>query len=157
MIYTLDGVVSKTLLTKFSLEKIVHAKRNDVFSTFSNYEQFEKLIPQFFPSIRIRSVRGDTAVVEEHFHLGEVEFLLMSKHVSKPFVLHEVFVIGGKSKGSYIRQEFIEIPDGTKILIDVDLKLMGMMKVPKLLDRAKLIENYSKLVEELTKLCEKSI
>ena len=86
MIYTLDGVVSKTLLTKFSLEKIVHAKRNDVFSTFSNYEQFEKLIPQFFPSIRIRSVRGDTAVVEEHFHLGEVEFLLMSKHVSKPFV-----------------------------------------------------------------------
>ena len=96
-------------------------------------------------------------VVEEHFHLGEVEFLLMSKHVSKPFVLHEVFVIGGKSKGSYIRQEFIEIPDGTKILIDVDLKLMGMMKVPKLLDRAKLIENYSKLVEELTKLCKKSI
>ena len=81
----------------------------------------------------------------------------MSKHVSKPFVLHEVFVIGGKSKGSYIRQEFIEIPDGTKILIDVDLKLMGMMKVPKLLDRAKLIENYSKLVEELTKLCKKSI
>ena len=96
-------------------------------------------------------------VVEEHFHLGEVEFLLMSKHVSKPFVLHEVFVIGGKSKGSYIRQEFIEIPDGTKILIDVDLKLMGMMKVPKLLDRTKLIENYSKLVEELTKLCKKSI
>ena len=96
-------------------------------------------------------------MVEEHFHLGEVEFLLMSKHVSKPFVLHEVFVIGGKSKGSYIRQEFIEIPDGTKILIDADLKLMGMMKVPKLLDRTKLIENYSKLVEELTKLCEKSI
>ena len=81
----------------------------------------------------------------------------MSKHVSKPFVLHEVFVIGGKSKGSYIRQEFIEIPDGTKILIDVDLKLMGMMKVPKLLDRTKLLENYTKLVEELTKLCEKSI
>ena len=96
-------------------------------------------------------------MVEEHFHLGEVEFLLMSKHVSKPFVLHEVFVIGGKSKGSYIRQEFIEIPDGTKILIDVDLKLMGMMKVPKLLDRTKLLENYTKLVEELTKLCEKSI
>ena len=60
MIYTLDGVVSKILLTKFSLEKIVHAKRNDVFSIFSNYEQFERLIPQFFPSIRIRSVRGDT-------------------------------------------------------------------------------------------------
>jgi len=157
MIYTLDGVAYKILLTKFSLEKIIHAKRKDIFSIFSNFEQHEQLIPQFFPSIRIRSVPGETAVVEEHFKLGEIEFLLMSKHVSKPFVLHEVFVIGGKSKGSYIRQEFIEIPDGTKILIDVDLKLMGMMKVPKLLDRSKLIENYSKLLDELTTLCEKSV
>ncbi len=157
MIYTLDGVASKILLPKFSLEKIIHAKRKDVFSIFSNFEQHEQLIPQFFPSIRIRSVRGETAVVEEHFKLGEIEFLLMSKHVSKPFVLHEVFVIGGKSKGSYIRQEFIEIPDGTKILIDVDLKLMGIMKIPKLLDRSKLIENYSKLLDELTTLCEKSV
>ncbi|WP_067960165.1 polyketide cyclase [Nitrosopumilus sp. Nsub] len=144
-------------MPKFSLEKIIHAKRKDVFSIFSNFEQHEQLIPQFFPSIRIRSVRGETAVVEEHFKLGEIEFLLMSKHVSKPFVLHEVFVIGGKSKGSYIRQEFIEIPDGTKILIDVDLKLMGIMKIPKLLDRSKLIENYSKLLDELTTLCEKSV
>ena len=81
----------------------------------------------------------------------------MSKHVSKPFVLHEVFVIGGKSKGSYIRQEFIEIPDGTKILVDVDLKLMGTMKIPKLLDKSKLVTNYSKLLDDLTILCEKSV
>ena len=81
----------------------------------------------------------------------------MSKHVSKPFVLHEIFVIGGKSKGSYIRQEFIEIPDGTKILVDVDLKLMGAMKIPKLLDKSKLIANYSKLLDDLAILCEKSV
>jgi coenzyme Q-binding protein COQ10 len=157
MIYTLDGEVSKILLTTFSLEKIIHAKRKNVFEIFSNYEQYEKLIPAYFPSIRIRSVRGETAVVEEHFTLGDIEFLLMSKHVSKPFVLHEVFVIGGKSKGSYIRQEFIEIPDGTKILVDVDLKLMGTMKIPKLLDKSKLITNYSKLLDDLAILCEKSV
>ena len=58
----------------------------------------------------------------------------MSKHVATPFVLHEVYVIGGKSKGSYIKQEFIEIPEGTKILVDVDLKLNGLMKIPKLLE-----------------------
>ena len=81
----------------------------------------------------------------------------MSKHVLRPFVLHEVFVIGGKSKGSYIRQEFVEIPDGTKILVDVDLKLMGVMKIPKLLDKSKLLENYSHLLDDLAILCEKSI
>ena len=154
MIYTLVGVVSKIPLTAFSLEKIIHAKRKDVFKTFSNYEDYEKLIPQYFPSIRIRSVRGNTAVVEEHLKLGDLELVLMSKHVTTPFVLHEVYVIGGKSKGSYIKQEFVEIPEGTKILIDVDLKLTGLMKIPKVLDKSKLIENYSNLLNDLTTLCE---
>jgi len=154
MIYTLVGVVSKIPLTAFSLEKIIHAKRKDVFKIFSNYEDYEKLIPQYFPSIRIRSVRGNTAVVEEHLKLGDLELILMSKHVATPFVLHEVYVIGGKSKGSYIKQEFVEIPEGTKILIDVDLKLTGLMKIPKVLDKSKLIENYSNLLNDLTILCE---
>ena len=154
MIYTRVGVVSKILLTTFSLEKIIHAKRKDVFKIFSNYDDYEKLIPQYFPSIRIRSVRGNTAVVEEHLKLGDLELVLMSKHVATPFVLHEVYVIGGKSKGSHIKQEFVEIPEGTKILIDVDLKLTGLMKIPKVLDKSKLIENYSNLLNDLTILCE---
>ena len=154
MIYTLVGVVSKIPLTAFSLEKIIYAKRKDVFKIFSNYDDYEKLIPQYFPSIRIRSVRGNTAVVEEHLKLGDLELILMSKHVATPFVLHEVYVIGGKSKGSYIKQEFVEIPEGTKILIDVDLKLTGLMKIPKVLDKSKLIENYSNLLNDLTILCE---
>jgi coenzyme Q-binding protein COQ10 len=154
MIYTRVGVVSKIPLTAFSLEKIIHAKRKDVFKIFSNYDDYEKLIPQYFPSIRIRSVRGNTAVVEEHLKLGDLELVLMSKHVATPFVLHEVYVIGGKSKGSHIKQEFVEIPEGTKILIDVDLKLTGLMKIPKVLDKSKLIENYSNLLNDLTILCE---
>ena len=154
MIYTRVGVVSKILLTTFSLEKIIHAKRKDVFKIFSNYDDYEKLIPQYFPSIRIRSVRGNIAVVEEHLKLGDLELVLMSKHVATPFVLHEVYVIGGKSKGSHIKQEFVEIPEGTKILIDVDLKLTGLMKIPKVLDKSKLIENYSNLLNDLTILCE---
>ena len=141
-------------MTAFSLEKIIHAKRKDVFKIFSNYEDYEKLIPQYFPSIRIRSVRGNVAVVEEHFKLGDLELILMSKHVTTPFVLHEVYVIGGKSKGSYIKQEFIKIPEGTKILIDVDLKLNGLIKIPKLLNKSKLSESYSNLLDDLTILCE---
>jgi len=52
------------------------------------------------------------------------------------------------------REEFIEIPEGTKILVDVDLKLNGLMKIPKLLNKSKLSEYYSKLLDDLTILCE---
>ena len=78
----------------------------------------------------------------------------MAKHVATPSVLHEVYVIGGKSRGSYIRQEFIEIPEGTKILVDANLKLTGNMRIPKLLDSTKLSKNYSSLVDDFAKICE---
>ena len=154
MIYTLVGVVSKISLAKFSLEKIIHAKREDVFKIFSNYENYPKLVPQYYSSIRIRSVRDNIAVVEEHLLLGDLELLFMSKHVAKPSVLHEVYVIGGKSRGSYIRQEFVEIPEGTKILVDANLKLTGNMRIPKLLDKSKLSKNYSNLIDDFAKICE---
>ena len=144
-------------MTSFSLEKIVHAKRDNVFQIFSNYNNYEKLVPQYFQSIRIRSVRDDVAVVEEHLKLGEIEFLFMSKHVATPSILHEVYVIGGKSKGSYIRQEFIEIPEGTKILVDVKLKLTGTMRLPKFLGKSKLSENYSNMLDEFAAISEKLI
>ena len=144
-------------MTSFSLEKIVHAKRDNVFQIFSNYNNYEKLVPQYFSSIRIRSVRDDIAVVEEHLKLGEIEFLFMSKHVATPSILHEVYVIGGKSKGSYIRQEFIEISEGTKILVDVKLKLTGTMRIPKFLGKSKLSENYSNMLDEFAVMSEKLI
>ena len=144
-------------MTSFSLEKIVHAKRDNVFQIFSNYNNYEKLVPQYFSSIRIRSVRENIAVVEEHLKLGEIEFLFMSKHVATPSILHEVYVIGGKSKGSYIRQEFIEISEGTKILVDVKLKLTGTLRIPKFLGKSKLSENYSNMLDEFAVMSEKLI
>ena len=86
--------------------------------------------------------------------MGDLELLFMAKHVATPSVLHEVYVIGGKSRGSYIRQEFIEIPEGTKILVDANLKLTGNMRIPKLLDSSKLIKNYSSLMDDFGKICE---
>jgi len=86
--------------------------------------------------------------------LGDLELLFMAKHVATPSVLHEVYVIGGKSRGSYIRQEFIEIPEGTKILVDANLKLTGNMRIPKLLDSSKLSKNYSSLMDDFGKICE---
>jgi coenzyme Q-binding protein COQ10 len=141
-------------LPKFSLEKTIDANRDDVFQIFSNYENYEKLIPQNFPSIRIRSVRGDVAVVEERMMLGDTELLIMAKHVSKKPVLHEVFVIGGDAKGSQIRQEFIQLENGTKILVDVDLKFKGRMKISNMFRKNDFKRDYSKILDDFVKLAE---
>jgi len=139
-------------LPKFSLEKIVNAKRETVYEILSNYENYQKLIPQHFPSVRVRSVRGNVSVVEEHMNLGDKELLIMAKHVTEKPTLHEIFVIGGDSKGSYIKQQFIEISEGTKIIVDVDLKLKGKMKISNMFGKSRFEEDYAKILDDFVKI-----
>jgi len=141
-------------LAKFSLEKTVNAKRETVYERLSNYENYEKLVPQHFPSVRVRSVRGNVSVVEEHMNLGDKELVIMAKHVTKEPVLHEVFVIGGDAKGSYIKQQFIEISEGTKIIVDVDFKLKGKMKISSMLGKNKIEQDYAKILDDFVKIVE---
>ena len=141
-------------MSKFSLEKIVHAKRETVYEILSNYENYQKLIPQHFPSVRVRSVRENISVVEEHMNLGDKELVIMAKHVTEKPVLHEVFVIGGDAKGSRIKQQFIEISEGTKIIVDVDLKLKGKMKMSSMFGKNRFEEDYSKILDDFIKIAE---
>ena len=141
-------------MPKFSLEKIVQNNRNEVFKIFSNFENYQRIIPQHYPSVRIRSMRGDVSVVEEHLILGDLELLIMAKHVSQKPILHEVIVIGGDAKGSRIRQEFIELEKGTKILVDVDLKFKGKMKISTMFGKNNFKQDYDKVLDDFVKLAE---
>jgi len=141
-------------LPKFSLEKTVRAKRETVYEILSNYENYQKLIPQHFPFVRVRSVRENISVVEEHMNFGGKELVIMAKHVTEKPVLHEVFVIGGDIKGSRIKQQFIEISEGTKIIVDVDLKLKGKMKMSSMFGKNRFEEEYSKILDDFIKIAE---
>ena len=136
-------------MPKLSYEITSSANREKIFDVFSNFENYEKIIPQHFPSVRIRSVRGDTAVVEEHMNLGNKEFVIMAKHVCKAPVLHEVFVIGGDTKGTHIREEFVKIPTGTKIIIDVDLRLPKTMRLTSVFEKSKHKQDYAKIINDM--------
>jgi len=141
-------------LPKFSIDKIVNAQRSSVFEVFSNFENYQKSLPQYFPSVRVRSIRNETAVVEEHMMLGDKELVIMAKHVTQSPLLHEIFVIGGDAKGSHIKEQFLDHSEGTKILVDVDLKLKGKMKISELFAKNNLQENYSKIIDGFVKIAE---
>ena len=125
-----------------------------MFEVFSNFENYQKSLPQYFPSVRVRSIRNETAVVEEHMMLGDKELVIMAKHVTQSPLLHEIFVIGGDAKGSHIKEQFLDHSEGTKILVDVDLKLKGKMKISELFTKNNLQENYSKIIDGFVKIAE---
>jgi ribosome-associated toxin RatA of RatAB toxin-antitoxin module len=141
-------------LPRFSLEKIVDAKRDSVYKVLSNYENYQKFLPQYFPSVRVRSVRENISVVEEHMILGDQELIIMAKHVTDEPVLHEIFIIGGDIKGSYIKQQFLELSEKTQIIVDVDFKLKGKMKVFSLFGKNKFQQAYSNIFDAFTQISE---
>ena len=141
-------------MPKFSLEKIIHSKRETVFDVFSDFEKYQTLFPQHFPSVRVRSSRESTSVVEEHMMLGQKELVIMAKHVIDKPVIHEIFVIGGDAKGTHIKEQFIEHENGTKILVDVNFKLKGVMKISNMFGKDKIDESYSKILDDFAKIAE---
>jgi coenzyme Q-binding protein COQ10 len=134
-------------LPKFVFEKIIKSDRNKVFEISTNYANFQTILPQYYPSIRVISIRGNVSVVEEHLRIGGRELVMMVKHVINEPISHEIFVIGGDAKGTHIAKRFECIPQGTKMTIEVDWKLKGMTRIINFLSRINLLKEYSKIID----------
>ncbi len=141
-------------MPKITLEKTIRAKREHVFGIVANYENFQNLLPQYFTSVRVRSVRENTAVVEEHLQVGSREFVMMTKHVTKYPETHEVFVIGGDAKGSHFVEQFESVPDGTKLTINANIKLGGISKIVGVFAKKKITLEFGKIMDEFAKIAE---
>ena len=141
-------------LPKINFEKIVKAERNKVFDIAANYEQFQKIMPKYFPSIRVRSVRGNTSVVEEHVRVAGRELVMMTKHVTKYPELHEVFVIGGDAKGSHIIEKYESIKAGTKIIVEANLNLSGSLRILAFFGKGKIKKGFTKIMDEFANIAE---
>jgi len=141
-------------LPKIIFEKIIKADRKKVFELTTNYENFQKILPQYYPSIRIISVRGNVSVVEEHLQIAGRELVMMAKHVIDEPILHEIFIIGGDAKGTHIIKRYESIPHGTKLTLEIDWKLKGMMKLSNFFGKNKVLNDYSKIIDEFAVIAE---
>lgn len=134
-------------MSKIKIEKIIKAERNKVYDITTNYENFEKNFPKYFPSIRIRSERDGVSVIEEHMILGKKEFVMMTKHVKTPPDIHEIVVIGGDCKGSRIIEKYDLVPEGTKLTVEADFKL-GLFRKPNVsVGLESIIDEFARVAE----------
>ena len=138
-------------MAKVVFEKIIKSDRKKVFELATNYENFQKILPQYYPSIRTISVRGNVSVVEEHLVIGGRELVMMVKHVIDEPILHELFVIGGDAKGTHITNRYEQLANGTKLILEVEWKIKGMMKITDLSGK-KIADEYSKIVDKFVEM-----
>jgi len=153
IIYTRDGA-KPNVLPKINFEKIVHADRNKVFDLVTNFERLEKILPEHFLSINIKSARDDVVVIEERVKFSGKVLVMMTRHVTKRPELHEVFVIGGDTKGSHIVERYELVPEGTKIIVNADIKLKGVLKLAGFLGKGKIQDDLSGMMDKFAKIAE---
>jgi len=139
-------------LAKVIFEKIINADRKKVFDITTNYENFQKILPQYYPSTRTISVRGNHSLVEEHLRIGGQELVIMAKHVTDEPVLHELFIVGGDAKGTHITTRYEQLPNGTKLILELDWKFKGIKKLG--FGKAKIQRDYSKIIDQFAVLAE---
>ena len=108
-------------MLKISFEREINADIVKAFDIISNFENFQKLFPDFYPSILIKSVRDDSSLVAEHLKLHDTEFILMAKHFTSRPHSHEMRVVGGDLKGSSINEIFSFDNGKTSLKVNAEL------------------------------------
>ncbi len=136
-------------MTKVKFQKFTKSTRERIFETATDFESFQIIMPQFFPSIRIISVRPETTLVEEHVVIGGRELVIMAKHVINSPKVHETFVVGGDAKGTHIIEEYEQLSEGTQITVTVDFKPRGSMRLSGIFGKVNVENEFSKIMDEL--------
>ena len=138
-------------MPEFVIVKSIKAERQHVFDVMANYEGLQSVMPKYFPSIRVRSIRDNVAIVEEHLRLGQKELVMTTKHITKYPETHDIHVLGGDIKGSHISEIYEKTDDGTKLTITADIKLKG---IQAMLGKSKIESDYHTMIEEFCKIAE---
>ena len=138
-------------MLKVSFEREINADIEKSFDIITNFENFQRLFPDFYPSILIKSVRDESSLVAEHLKLHDTEFIIMSKHfISKPNS-HEMRVVGGDIKGSSISEIFSFVNGKTLLKVNAELDVKSSRFSKKNPYGDSLTDLYDKMILEIEK------
>ena len=105
-------------MPKFEFVKIVNVDRDLIFEISTNYENFTKILPNYFEKLEIvEKSEKNTKIYETINFLGRTATVLTEHIVIKPD-RHIVTMLDGPAKGSSFNETYEKIGIKTKITIE---------------------------------------
>ena len=138
-------------MLKISFKREINSDLEKAFDIISNFENFQKLFPDFYPSILIKSVRDDSSLVAEHLKLHDTEFIIMAKHFTSKPHSHEMRIVGGDIKGSSINEIFSFDNGKTSLKVNAELYVKSSLFSKKNPYEDSLINLYDAMIKEIEK------
>tara|TARA_B100001173_G_C15855437_1_gene490609 strand:- start:43 stop:483 length:441 start_codon:yes stop_codon:yes gene_type:complete len=116
-------------MSKFNLIQKSKLDRDLIFKISTDVENFHKVMPDYFKSLKIISNTSNEKIVLESLDFLGRQIEIKTKHVIIQPNLHKVFILTGPAKGTSFIETYDSNSFGTDILIEVDLQLNGILKL----------------------------
>lgn len=116
-------------MSKFNLIQKSNLDRDLIFKISTDVENFHKVMPEYFKSLKIISNSSSEKIVLESIAFVGRQIEIKTKHVIIKPNLHKVFILTGPAKGTSFIETYVPSSVGTDISIEVDLQLTGILKL----------------------------
>ena len=116
-------------MSKFNLIQKSNLDRDLIFKISTDVENFHKVMPEYFKSLKIISNSSSEKIVLESIAFVGRQIEIKTKHVIIQPNLHKVFILTGPAKGTSFIETYVPSSVGTDISIEVDLQLNGILKL----------------------------
>ena len=116
-------------MTSFNLFHKSNLDRDSIFKISTDVENFHKVMPEYFKSLKIIHNSSIETIVSESILFMGRKIEIETKHVIIRPNLHKVFILSGPAKGTSFVEIYTPNSTGTDISIEVDLKLNGILKL----------------------------
>lgn len=143
-------------MPKVKVEKIIKAKRENLFNLVTDFENLPQRFPQFFKSVKVISREGNTVTTEEHVMMAGREMHQTAKHILTAAEIDDVHILSGDAKDSHIVTKYENIPEGTKITVEGDFKLAGKLKLVGFMAKGKIEKGIEEVMQEFARVAESS-
>ena len=116
-------------MSGFNLVQKSNLDRDIIFAISTDVENFHKIMPKYFKSLKIISDSLNEKIVLESIDFLGRKIKIKTKHVIVKPNIHKVFILTGPVRGTSFIETYDSTASGTSISILVDLKLHGILKL----------------------------
>ncbi|ARS64570.1 hypothetical protein NMSP_0951 [Candidatus Nitrosomarinus catalina] len=115
-------------MSSFTLIQKSKLNRDLIFKISTDVENFHKVMPDYFKSLKIISDSSNEKIVLEYLDFLGRQIEIKTKHVIIQPNLHKVLILTGPAKGTSFVETYDSNSSGTDISIEVNLQLNGILK-----------------------------
>ena len=116
-------------MSGFNIVQKSNLEPSVIFQISTDVENFHKIMPKYFKSLKIISNSLTEKIVLESIDFLGMKIKIKTKHIILKPNVHKVFILTGPAKGTSFIETYSPSSTGTDISILVHLKLNGFLKL----------------------------